>query len=407
MIEEVRRSLWRDVLDHWFPRCLSPIGGFHQHFGRNWSREGGDDRFLVFQARMTWTCASIAAANDGGPFADHVRRGLAMLERMTHRPTGAFYWEIDAEGRPRGNYARGARVYGQAFAIYGLSAAARALRSEEALAAARRVFDWLERAHHDPRHGGYFEYVRFSGRPVFRSRTLRRHVIGGYKSANSHVHLLEAFIDLYRLWPDPTLRLRLEELIGLFTNSWWLAPGRINGIAALDCTCVPGSHSYGHDMEVAHLLLDAADALGRAGDADLLASARALLETSLAESWDEEHGGFFDPQSQVGSISEPAKVWWVQAEGLACLARLCAASGSPAWRSLLDRQWRWIRNWQIDPGEGGWFETVSADGRPVGDLAKAKPWKEVYHEVRAAMVLARALGGAAEAALRAPEPGKP
>lgn len=402
LIDDVRTSLWRDVLDHWFPACLSAAGGFHQHFGRDWSREGGDDRFLVFQARMTWTCASIAAANGGGPFADHAQRGLAMLDRMMHRPTGAYHWETDAVGRPGGICAKGARLYGQAFAIYGLAAAARALGSEEALAAARRLFAWLERAHHDRRHGGYFEYVRFSGRPFFRSRTLRRHVIGGYKSANSHIHLLEAFIDLYRLWPDPTLRLRLEELIVLLTQRWWLEPGRINGVAALDCAPILGKYSYGHDLEVAHLLLDAADALGRPGDAGLLAKAQALLETSLAESWDEEHGGFFDPQSQAASIPEPAKVWWVQAEGLACLARLAAASGNSAWRSLLERHWQWIRTRQIDLRDGGWLESVSADGRPVGDLAKGKPWKEVYHEVRAAMVLARACGGTAEAMLSTP-----
>lgn len=407
LVEAVRRSLWRDVLDRWFPACIRPEGGFHQHFDRSWQPTGGKERFLVFQARMTWVCSTLAAAQLGGPFIDHARHGAAMLERMMHRRTGTYHWELDADGRPCGRFAGCVHAYGQAFAIYALVAAARALASEEALGAAKRVFAHLERHQYDRRFGGYYELTTFRGWPLLRSRTLKRHMTGGYKTFNAHIHLFEAFIDLYRLWPDPALKLRIEQLIELFTTRWWREPGSIHGKAERSCEPIPGTVSYGHSLELAHLLIDAADALGRPGDPALLARATALLDTALAESWDPERGGFFDPQSLHRPLPEPVKIWWVQAEGLAALATLAATTGRPDYRAALDRQWQWIESRQIDPEHGGWFETVTAEGRPIGDLSKGKDWKEIYHEVRAAMLLARAMAAAPARMLVRPAPPVP
>jgi cellobiose epimerase len=209
---------------------------------------------------------------------------------------------------------------------------------------------------------------------------------------------LEAFVELFRLWPDPVLRRRIEELIELIAVRWWIEPGRISGDAWLDNEPIPGKHSYGHDLSITHLLLDAADVLGRPEDPWLRGRAEALLQTALADSWDDGAGGFFDRQVGPGAVPGPAKIWWVQAEGLACLAALSDAGGGRC--ELLERQWRWIAERQIDPVHGGWFETIGPDGHPIGDLSKGKPWKEIYHEVRAALVLAKGLGAPPEAILR-------
>lgn len=402
LLASVHESLWRDVIDRWFPACIRPAGGFHQHFDRAWNPIGGQDRFIVFQARMTWVSASIAEAGGGEPFRGYARHGLAMIERMVHRKTGTVHWELDDLGQPCGRFAKSVHAYGQAFAIYGLAAAAKALGSDAALDAAKRLFAWLDAHQYDRRYGGYFQLTTFWGWPLLRSRTLRRHLTGGYKTLDAHLHLFEAFIALYRLWPDPTLRRRLEELIGLFTLRWWFEPGRVHGQARRNCQPVPGKASHGHEVELAHLLLDAADALGRPGDPPLLARAQALVETALAQSWDAQEGGFFDPQSQHRSLAEPAKIWWVQAEGLAGLAALYRATGSARYLALLEQQWDWIRTRQIDAEFGGWFETVGRDGRVIGEEGKGKAWKEIYHEVRAAMVLAQALGSTPESMLIRP-----
>jgi mannobiose 2-epimerase len=387
--------LWRDVLDRWFPACIRPVWGFHQDFDRTWTPTGGDRRFLVFQARMTWLCATIADDGRPTPFAAHARHGLAMLDAMRDARTGACHWEVDGAGQPCGAFARHAHAYGQAFAIFGLSAAAKALGSAPALDAAKGVFRYLERHHRDRRRGGYFELTSFRKWPVPRTRRVFNHPEGATKTFNTHLHLFEAFVALFRLWPDPELRVRLEELIRLFTTDWWIAPGHVRGSTALDGRPIGDGFSYGHDVEFAHLLLDAADALGRPDDPFLLGRSVAILDTALAGS---RHiaGGFLDPHALHVRSSQPLRTWWVQAEALACLAILYRATGRADHLEQLERQWDWIRTHQIDREHGGWFEVVDSEGRATGDGTKGKAWKDPYHEARAMILVGKVLGGPAQ-----------
>ncbi|MDB5699635.1 MAG: N-acylglucosamine 2-epimerase superfamily [Alphaproteobacteria bacterium] len=391
---QMRESLRHDLLDRWFPACISAEGGFHENFDRTWAALPGETRSLVFQARMTWLAATVAAGGDTA-FRRYARHGVAALGRMVHPESGALHWESDRFSRPCGRYARHFHAYGQAFAIFGLAAAAKVLGSQAALAAAQRIFAYLDDYHHDQDNGGYFEVTNLAGRRVlWGSWRMKHDAIGtrfGLKSQNTHLHLLEAFTELYRIWPDARLGLRLEELLALFQNELRQEPGRRFCFVWPDWRPVPGGGSYGHDVELAHLLLAAAEALGRRHDPALLARAKALVDAATDESWDEA-GGLFDAQAQDRSLTAPVKTWWVQAEALASVAALHQATAEPRYLALLRAQWDWIASRQIDPLHGGWFESVAADGRPVGSDAKGKMWKDGYHEGRALIRTAAGLG---------------
>jgi mannobiose 2-epimerase len=361
-------------------------GGFHQDYDREWRRLPGEPRALVFQARMTWVAARLAARPGGERFREWARHGVEFLRRMRIPGTGGFLWEIGGTGRPRGAFAGQVHAYGLGFAIFALATAADALRSDRALSLARAIFAYLEGHHFDGDHGGYLEVTRTDGRPGPRWRPWqRRDAIGtpyGLKSQNSHLHLLEAFVPLYRLWPDERLRLRVEGLVKLMTEQFWVEPGRCRHYMTTDWKPAGDSWSYGHGLEVAHLLLAAAGVLGRPHDPDLVGKAEAIVETAFVEAWQPE-GGFFDRIAQGRSHPEPLKTWWVQMEGLAAFAALLEATGKDRYRHLLERQWEWIVRCQVDREHGGFFESVAPDGTPVGNLAKGHRWKDAYHEVRA------------------------
>jgi len=72
------------------------------------------------------------------------------------------------------------------------------------------------------RNGGYFEWLKRDGKVVqAKLGTGRVETIPlagfplGYKSMNTHIHLLESFAQLYEVWPDETLRGRLAELLAV------------------------------------------------------------------------------------------------------------------------------------------------------------------------------------------------
>ncbi len=378
--EEIEESLWRDLLDPWFPACIDPAGGYRQQFGPAFEPMGDGVRNLVFQSRMIWVCASVASIRP--KFADYARHGVRFLKE---RMDGGLTWSLDAEGEPR---TAERHAYGIAFAIYGLAAAARHLGDPEALAMAVRAHDYLAAAHADPKNGGYFEVSDTEGRAKLSGDGVD--AIGtpyGQKSQNTHLHLVEAFSELYRAHPDPSVAANLQRMLQIFTGELFDPSGHLHLFAQPDWTPASTDISYGHDIEAAHLILDAADALG-VQDVRIDHCTRALADHTLAHGWDKEFGGIFYSGTAEGPI-RGSKNWWAQAESLLGFTTLWSRTGDPRYEQALAKQWAFIRDHQIDPG-CGWHEEVERDGTPRLGL-KGHGWKAAYHDGRALLFTARIL----------------
>ncbi|MGA8312892.1 MAG: AGE family epimerase/isomerase, partial [Terriglobales bacterium] len=138
---------------------------------------------------------------------------------------------------------------------------------------AQKTFRWIDEHAHDEKNGGYFEWLTRDGKVVPgnpESVTMQSvplaHFPVGYKSMNTHIHLLESFTQLYRVWKDDTLRQRLEELLALNRDRICVQPGVMNLYFTNDWRPIPDHDSYGHDVETAYLMLEAEDILGHGHD---------------------------------------------------------------------------------------------------------------------------------------------
>jgi len=403
LAEDLERSLWTDLLDHFFPACFDPDWGFRQDFSRDWTAGPSKSRGVVFQARMTWMAATVAEA--GGTRADEFR-GYAehgvrfLLERFQDSSSGAMRWSIDGDGKPEGHYAKQFHSYGASFALYGLAAAARVLGSKQALEGARKVFSWLESYARDSENGGYFETTDDKNRPLlltpegepFASEGDTIGTAYGRKSQNTHLHLLEAFTEFSRVETEPLLRERLREVQGILCERFFHS-GSLHLFTTPDWSPISGPVSYGHDIEAAHLLMDAANALDGALDERTLSVARQLIDHSIEHGWDKENGGFDNLGDQQGGPVDQTKVWWVQAEAILGLIQGMELPGAPAsqYFEWAERTWRWTKENQIDPEFGGWYDSVRPDGRFNGLGDKGHAWKAAYHDGRALLFGARAL----------------
>lgn len=388
------------VLERWYPRSVDrEAGGFLESFGPDWSPRPRGGKFLVYQARMTWTAAEAAAAvpERRDELLGYARHGLRFLrEKMRDEEHGGIHFRLGPRGElPEGSGAE-KHAYGISFAIYAAAAVHARTGDAGALKLAKDTFRWLDRHAHDDRHLGYFEWLTREGRPILDREDIELDGIGtlvGFKSMNSHIHLLEAFTALYRVWPDSLLEARLEELLALVRDTIAVEPGCLNLFFTPAWRPVPAHDSFGHDIETAFLLVEASEALGRPEDAATWRMARMLVDHALQWGFDHELGGFFEKGEAFAPAHDRTKVWWTQAEGLNALALMHARYGKedPRYFEAFRKQWKFIREHQVDAEHGGWQAHLTREGKPLGSGDKASPWKAAYHNVRALIHTAHAL----------------
>ena len=408
LADETEAALRRDVLGVWFPRAIdADKGGFHSDFARDWrpTRSGG--KFSVFQGRMTWIAAETALRRPDlrEQFLPYARHGIAFLaDVLWDKEQGGFFWGVDDDGHVSPFYTDRKHLYGMSFCIYGAAAAYQATKDPQALELAERAFRWIDAHAHDAPHGGYHEWLTRDGRPILGDPAAVRPELApvagfpvGYKSMNTHIHLLEAFTQLYDVWKDETLRARLEELLGVVRDKVAVDPGVLNLYFTPEWRPVADHDSYGHDVETAYLMLETEDVLGHGHDPKTERMARKLVDHALAFGWDEVHGGFYREGTSFGKAEDTAKEWWAEVEGLNALLLMHEQYGqrSDVYFKAFQQQWRFIKEHQIDGEFRGFYMLTAAGGAPTIDT-KGSIWKAAYHDGRALLNVSERLRHLAE-----------
>ena len=393
LADEMETTLQRDVLGVWFPRSVDKeTGGFYSNFTRDWQRTRSEGKFSVFQGRMVWVSAQVMMQRPEkkAMYQPIVEHGLRYLKDVLwDKEFGGFFWGLDENNKPSPRYTEGKHLYGISFGLYGATAAYQATGDQSALTLAQQTFHWIDEHAHDGKNGGYFEWLTRDGK-VVQSKggaTLEGTPVAGfpigYKSMNTHIHLLESFTQLYEVWPDDTLRQRVQELLDIIRDKVCVEPGAMNLYFTLDWRAIPDHDSYGHDVETAFLLLEAEAALHRK-EQKTERMAKLLVDHALAYGWDETYGGFYREGTTFGLAEDKRKEWWVQFEGLNALLLMHEKYGSTSdiYLKAFYRQWAFIKEHQVDKEFGGLFDTIESDGS-VKDYTKSRIWKECYHESRA------------------------
>jgi cellobiose epimerase len=393
--EEVEAALHRDILDVWFPRAVdSEHGGFRANFNREWKPYGTETKFSVFQGRMTWITSQIVQRRPAlrEQYLPYVKHGMEYLTgTLWDKEQGGFYWGLSETGQISQQYTDGKQLYGMSFVIYGLASAYQATNDPVALEYAQKGFRWLEEHAHDEKNGGYFEYLTRDGHPYEAhpetgvvALTPEAGFPAGYKSMNTHIHLLEALTQMYEVWKDDLLQRRLEEMLAIVRDKICVEPGAMNLYFTKQWQPYPDHDSYGHDVETAYLMQEAEDVLGKGHDPRTERMSRMLVDHALHYGWDEKLGGFYGEGTTTGPPEKKDKEWWVEFEGLNALLLMHERYGRETDRyfKAFQLQWSFLQKYQIDSEFHGVYPLVAAEGKPVS-TDKGSNWKAAYHDGRA------------------------
>lgn len=383
---KMRIELIEEILPYWTEQAKdSQNGGFIGQVTGHQERVRDADKSVVLNARLLWTYSAAYRVLRDPSYIKCAERAFSYMEKKFYDGRfGGFYWSVDHEGQVSD---RKKHAYAQSFAIYAYSEYARATGSEKALNRAFETVQLLEKHGFNPQNGGYIEaFKRDWGR--LDDVRLSATDMSAARSMNTHLHILEAYTNILRVADNPELKKSLRAVTSVLTDQVYnKKTGHFDTFFNETWNRQSDIYSYGHDIEAAWLILDAATVLR---DDELIKRSEQMLldvaETTLQEGVSHKSGGVYNT-GRNGTPLDTDFHWWVQAEAIVGFLYAYSISGNPDYRHAAEKIWDFIQEYIVDPDNGEWYFRVDEYGKPYLEEDKIGPWKCPYHNSRACLII--------------------
>lgn len=380
---EMCEELTSNILPFWINRMMDEAnGGF---YGRITGEEvimPQAEKGAILNARILWTFSSAYRLLKKEEYlAAATRAKRYIIDHFYDEEFGGVYWSVDYQGRPLDTKKQ---IYALGFAIYGLSEYHRATGDEEALDYAIRLFESIEQHSFDPVKNGYCEALTRKWGEMADMRLSAKDE-NERKTMNTHLHILEPYTNLFRIWKDERLEKQLRNLIELFTDKILnIKTGHLELFFNDDWVSKYRIVSYGHDIEASWLLHEAALVLG---DEAVLARVEPLVEyiaAAAAEGLTADGSMIYETFIDKDH-TDTDRHWWVQAENVVGHVNLYQHFDDEVSLQKAFRCWEFIKQHLVDRKNGEWHWSVRADGTVNTEDDKAGFWKCPYHNGRMCM----------------------
>jgi len=393
--QRIETELKQNILPFWIKQVVDhDRGDFFGELTNELEIHRDVERGALLSTRILWTYSAAYRQSQDSVLLEMARRAYDDLEKnFQDHQYGGYYWSVTSEGKPLRTRKQ---VYGQAFAIYALSEYHRASGLREPLDQAIAIYHLLEKHAREPKFDGYLEaYSREWGH--IDDMRLGEADMNEPKSQNTHLHVMEAYTNLLRVWPDAGLKRSQTELLDVMLNRILDTQSHHLGLFfAEDWTPRSSAVSYGHDIEACWLLMEAASVLG---DADLTARIKdevlKIAAATIAQGVDAD-GAIYN-EGDARGVTNTNKEWWPQAEAVVGFINAYELDQDERFLQAALRCWDFIEARIIDRVHGEWFRGVTREGTVLQDECKVSFWKCPYHNGRACMEAATRLRAIATA----------
>lgn len=380
---EMLAELEQNILPFWMDKMVDRTnGGFYGRITGTDVLMPEAEKGAVLIARILWTFSAAYRLLGKKEYLETaIRAKHAIINEFYDHEFGGVYWSLHYTGRPLDTKKQ---IYALGFAIYGLSEYHRATGDAEALTYAVRLFESIERHSFDSAKNGYWEAMARDWGELADMRLSAKDA-NVRKTMNTHLHILEPYTHLYRVWKNEKLERRLRNLLEVFASKIVDAgTGHLNLFFNDDWQPVCPLISYGHDIEASWLIHEAALVLG---DKALLTRVEPLVK-AIARAAGEgitSAGGMRYEFFPDKGAADTDYHWWVQAENVVGHLNLYQHFGDKdALRKAVDG-WEFIKGHLIDREGGEWHWSVDAAGTVNCSGDKAGFWKCPYHNGRMCM----------------------
>ncbi len=397
---EIFEKELHNILSYWMKHAVEEEGhGFYGAVGLDNNPLQEVPKSCALNARILWTFASAAKDYPGRGYEPVAHKAYRVLsEDFADKEQGGFFSGIAVSGEVQ-NESKYTCV--QAIVLSALCKYYAFYPDEKVMLHIREFFFLLDEKIRDPENPGYPEVVSRGWTPLPESTPAGKNP---ERSAKTHLRLVEAFSEVYKVWSGDVVRQRLAGLLELFISRIIRPTGHL-GIYFTSAFAETASSksicSFGHDIEASWLLWEAAEIMEDAYIQQQVKPQVLKIGDAVLRVGVDKDGGLFLESNDFGRHIRTNKHWWPQAETLVGFMNMYQLREDVKYWKTVQLTWDFIDRAVKDHWGGEWFPKVDRLGNPYreeppGDPSpyyrndrKAGPWKSPYHNGRAMMELVK------------------
>lgn len=375
------------ILNYWMKNTPdNEYGGFLGQIDAEDKVVPGSPKGSVLNARVLWSFSAAYNLNKNPEYLHYADRAYQYITNyFIDKEYGGVYWTVDYKGNPLDTKKQ---VYAHAFAIYGLSEYYRASGNEEAKTTAISFYKLLVEHSYDTVRTGYLEAFTCEWEQINDLRLSAKDA-NEKKTMNTHLHVLEGYANLYSIWPDDGLKAQIITLLHNFLDRF-INPETYHLNLFFDENWNRRSAlvSYGHDIEAAWLLLEAAEIIKHGPLIERLKDISIKIAKASLNGLDVDSGLWYEYEPSDNHLVKE-KHWWVQAEAIVGFYNTWQITGDEKFLELAEKTWEFVKKNIIDPKNGEWVWGIDENGNVMPNEDKAGIWKCPYHNSRACMEIVK------------------
>lgn len=371
-----------NILSYWEENAVDEIhGGFVGKRDNDNMLIEESPKGSVLNSRILWTFSAAYQHSNNSSHLLLAQRAFDYIKNKFYDfEHGGIYWLVDHQGcvlDPK------KQIYALAFAIYGLAEYFKISKDVEALQLAISLHNDIEKHAFDPIQNGYFEAFSREWQEISDLRLSDKDA-NEKKTMNTHLHILEAYTNLYRVWKNENLASQISNLLlvfekyimdesyhlNLFMNEKWQKSQHII--------------SYGHDIEASWLMLEAAEVLGDKNLINKFTEIAIKMADAAAEGLDDDGSLKYEYNVSENHVIKE-KHWWVQAEALVGFLNAWQLTRDDKYKNYVQSLWVFIQKYILDKKNGEWYWGRNEDLSLMMNDDKLGIWKCPYHNSRACL----------------------
>lgn len=383
---EIYKELTKRILPFWMKMKDDKNGGFFCKVSYDLEIDKKAHKGVIALSRILWTFSASYNELRDEKYLEMAHHAYEFLKRKgrddEHK---GLFWLLDYEGNPIDTRKH---IYVQAFGIYALSEYYKATNSREAFNIALELYDVIKEKGYDDNTKAYRE--EFSKDWIeMPNEMLSENGIIADITMNTHLHILEAYTNLYSVWPDKQLRQDLIDLIYTFSDKFYDKETKfLRVFLNKKWQSMIDLKSFGHDIEASWLIDEAVKSIQLKDEK--INKMIMDIGYNIADYAIQKDGSLINEEEN--GAKDYTRVWWVQTEAIVGFLNIYEKNKEEEIQLLIKGLWDYIKKNMIDNRKGGeWFYSIEKDGYPT-KREIVEPWKAPYHNSRFCLEVIKRLG---------------